>query len=73
MIDAEGIVQYNRSVMLPNDPYMLLSAVNMKLRDIGLSLEELCDREEASEEEVREKLAGIGYFYDESRRAFVVL
>lgn len=66
-------MQYNRSVMLPNDPYMLLSAVNMKLRDTALSLKELCDREEASEEEVREKLAGIGYFYDESRRTFAAL
>ena len=57
--------------MLPKDPYMLISAVNMKLRDGGLTLDELCEEEDISQEEVTEKLARIGYFYDENSRKFV--
>lgn len=57
--------------MLPNDPYMLLSAVNMKLRDGGCSLEELCENEDASLEEVVEKLSSIGYTYNEEQRKFI--
>ena len=59
--------------MLPNDPFMLLSAVNMKLRDGNQSLDELCEDEELSAEEVKEKLSGIGYVYDERRRTFIPL
>ena len=57
--------------MLPSDPYMLFSAVNMKLRDSGVSLEDLCEDEDISSEEVKAKLLGIGYVYDEIRRTFV--
>ena len=57
--------------MLPNDPYMLFSIVNMKLRDSGLSLDELCEEEDISAEEITEKLARIGYIYDENSRKFV--
>ncbi len=69
MIDGKGRFRYNRG-MLPNDPYMLLSAVNMKLRD-GVSLDDLCADENVSEEELFRKLEAIGYFYDEERRTFV--
>ena len=72
MIDGEAVSGYNRA-MLPNDPYMLLSAVNMKLRDGDCSLEELCADEDASLEEVVKKLSSIGYTYDEEKRAFVAL
>ena len=61
---------YNRA-MLPNDPYMLLSAVNMKLRDGELTLEELAAQEDISAEEIIQKLKGIGYLYDEKSRRFV--
>ena len=59
--------------MLPKDPYMLISAVNMKLRDSGLTLEELCEEEDISLEEVVANLARIGYCYDEKRRAVVAM
>ena len=59
--------------MLPNDPYMLFSAVNMKLRDSGATLGELCEEEDISAEEVKAKLLKIGYVYDETRRTFVAL
>ncbi len=70
MIDGRDGFVYN-GTMLPKDPYMLLSAVNMKLRDGGFSLKDLCAEEDVSAEEIKEKLGGIGYFYDENRRAFV--
>ena len=49
---------------------MLLSAVNMKLRDTQKSLDELCEDEEISVEELKVKLLKIGYRYDEGRRTF---
>lgn len=70
MIDGKRVSGYNRA-MLPNDPYMLLSAVNMKLRDGDSSLEELCDNEDASLEEVVAKLQNIGYSYDKEQRKFI--
>lgn len=63
-------VLYNKT-MLPKDPYVLFSAVNMKLRDSGLSLAEFCEEEEIAIEEVTQKLAEIGYIYDENSRKFV--
>ena len=52
---------------------MLLSAINMKLRDGELSLDGLCEDEDVLKEEVIAKLAAIGYVYDEKRRAFVAM
>ena len=70
MIDYPTRDLYNRA-MLPSDPYMLFSAVNMKLRDSGVPLEDLCEDEDISAEEVKAKLLKIGYVYDETRRTFV--
>ena len=70
MIDELSQGLYNRA-MLPGDPYMLFSAVNMKLRDGGLTLEELASEEDISAEEIKEKLARIGYVYDEKRKMFI--
>ena len=39
--------------MLPNDPIMLMSVVNTKLRDIYPSLERLCDDLDISERSLR--------------------
>ena len=41
--------------MLPNDPAMLLSYINMKLRDQYDSLERLCYDLDISESEIVEK------------------
>ncbi len=49
--------------MLPNDPFMLLSAVNMKLRDNGWTISELCDIENIDESELIAKLNGAGFTY----------
>ena len=55
---------------IPNDPVMLLSFVNMKLRDIYLSLEALCDDIDISESELCEKLRAINYEYDSKTNQF---
>ncbi len=57
--------------MLPEDPVMLLSYVNLKLRDYYTSLEELCEDLEADREAILEKLGGIDYSYDREKNQFV--
>lgn len=56
---------------LPEDPVMLLSVINTKLRDDYPSLDALCEDMQVDREELTTKLKGIDYEYDESRRQFV--
>ena len=46
---------------LPQDANILLSYVNLKLRDFYSSLDAMCE----------EKLSGIGYGYDPEKNQFV--
>ncbi|MDE5943112.1 MAG: DUF4250 domain-containing protein [Clostridia bacterium] len=55
---------------LPQDDFILLSLVNTKLRDIYGSLNGLCEEEGVSRESIEERLARIGYAYDEEANAF---
>ncbi|SCI76928.1 Uncharacterised protein [uncultured Flavonifractor sp.] len=57
--------------MLPQDPVILLSYLNTKLRDQYPSLEALCDDLQADAGEITEKLKAIGYDYDPQRNQFV--
>lgn len=57
--------------MIPKDPVMLLSFINLKLRDYYSGLQALCDDLDVSEAELREKLGGIDYHYDEEKNQFV--
>jgi hypothetical protein len=57
--------------MLPKDPVMLLSFVNLKLRDFYGSLDTLCDDLDADRGEIESKLAGIDYHYDKEKNQFV--
>lgn len=57
--------------MIPKDPMMLLSFLNMKLRDFYSDLSALCEDLDVSEVEMKEKLATIGYVYDADRNQFV--
>lgn len=57
--------------MIPQDPVMLLSFINLKLRDYYGSLEQLCDDLGVNEQEIRDKLASIDYHYNEERNQFV--
>lgn len=52
------------------DPNMLLSIINMKLRDQYSSLNLLCDDLELSEKDIINKLESIGYNYNESENQF---
>lgn len=45
------------------DPYILLSAVNMQLRDEYSSLEELCKVHDISQDELVNKLKAAGFEY----------
>jgi hypothetical protein len=58
-------------MQLPNDPAMLLSFVNLKLRDFYKSLDEMCDDMDADREAIERKLSKIGYEYDRSQNRFV--
>ena len=57
--------------MIPKDPVMLLSFINLKLRDYYRNLEACCDDLDIDREELTQKLSGIGYMYDEQRNQFV--
>lgn len=56
---------------LPRDPAILLSFINMKLRNDYPSLAALCDDLDADEEEIRNILASIGYAYSKEKNAFI--
>lgn len=55
---------------LPQDPMMLFSVINMKLRDQYASLDELCEDMNVNKEELTEKLAAFGFEYSEENNKF---
>ncbi|MBQ3482299.1 MAG: DUF4250 domain-containing protein [Oscillospiraceae bacterium] len=57
--------------MLPNNPMILLSWVNTKLRDEYESLAALCEDHELDETALKEKLAAVGFDYDAAQNRFV--
>lgn len=57
--------------MIPNDPIILLSYINTKLRDFYSSLDELCDDMELQKSEIENKLAAVGYRYQKERNQFI--
>lgn len=56
--------------MVPKDPVMLLSYVNMQLRDHYSSLEDCCLSLDIVQQELETKLASINYFYDSKSNQF---
>lgn len=56
--------------MLPQDPNILLSYVNTKLRDEYSSLDALCGGLDADRAALVEKLEAAGYAYDPSANQF---
>ncbi|MDE6761802.1 MAG: DUF4250 domain-containing protein [Lachnospiraceae bacterium] len=56
---------------IPNDPMMLLSYINTKLRDEYKNLNELCDDLELQQSELTKKLSSIDYAYNEELNRFV--
>ncbi|HIW80047.1 MAG TPA: DUF4250 domain-containing protein [Candidatus Acetatifactor stercoripullorum] len=57
--------------MLPKDPAMLLSFVNMKLRDYYKDIDALCQDMELDKKELEQSLASIDYHYNKERNQFV--
>lgn len=56
---------------IPNDPMMLLSFLNMKLRDFYPDLNALCQDLELDKDAIVDKLAAIDYHYDVGLNRFV--
>ncbi len=55
---------------IPNDPAILLSYINTKLRDEYPSLDELCSSLCIEKADVERRLALIGYSYDPEKNKF---
>ena len=55
---------------LPQEPIMLMSFINLKLRDFYPSLEALCEDLDIDRSELEEKLKTVGYEYDEANKRF---
>lgn len=60
----------NKEQILSMDTHILLSVINMKLRDEFSSLKDLCSSYEVNTKEIEEKLKIIGYGYNESTNQF---
>lgn len=57
--------------MLPNDPMILLSYINTKLRDDYPTLDALCDDLQAEKTEIEAKLKVIDYTYNAELNKFI--
>ena len=56
---------------IPNDPIMLLSYINTKLRDDYPDLDLLCEDLNLNKDALTNKLASINYTYDASLNRFL--
>lgn len=57
-------------MQLPQDPMMLMSFINMKLRDSYSSLDLLCEDLNLNKEELIQTLANAGFEYNQSTNKF---
>lgn len=57
--------------MIPKDPAILLSFVNMKLRDSYSSLDDLCADLDVEPAVISAALSALDYHYDSGRNQFV--
>lgn len=57
-------------MILPKDPMMLFSVVNMKLRDSYASLDALCDDLDVDKQELQQTLAKAGFEYSSEYNKF---
>lgn len=56
---------------LPNNPFVLLSYINTKLRDNYSSLDELIDDLDLNKDEIITTLKSINYEYDSNLNKFI--
>lgn len=57
--------------MLPQDPMILLSYINLKLRDNYSSLDALCDDLDEDKNAIIDTMKSAGYVYNENTNQFV--
>lgn len=55
---------------LPEDPVMLYSFINMKLRDSYSSLDALCEDMDVEKDVIMQKLKTVGFEYNPSKNRF---
>ncbi len=55
---------------LPEDPMMLYSFINMKLRDLYPSLDALCEDMDVEKSDIIRKLKSVGFEYSPERNRF---
>ena len=56
---------------IPNDPVMLVSFLNLKLRDNYASFDTLCEDLQLNKEEIEKKLDTIDYHYKPEHNQFL--
>lgn len=56
--------------MIPEDPFILLSFINMKLRDEYGSLDALADGLDVDVNDIKSRLESVGFKYDASQNQF---
>lgn len=56
---------------IPQEPVILLSFVNTKLRDYYKTLEDLCKSLEINQVELTSKLSQIEYYYSQEKNQFI--
>ena len=56
---------------LPQDPFILFSYINTKLRDNYASLDILCESLDIDKDELIKKMATIGMLYDATLNKFI--
>ncbi len=64
------IAKSQLTMTLPEDPMMLFSLINMKLRDQYASLDELCDDLHIDENLLVRKLKNAGFEYSREQNKF---
>lgn len=69
MIDVER--QEVDEMALPKDPYMLLSVLNMKLRDVYPDVEALCEDMDEDISEISAAMEELGYEYSKDANQFI--
>ena len=57
--------------MLPKDPVMLLSVINLKLRDYYKDLDSLCEDLAVEKNDIIQQLETINYHYNTENNQFV--
>lgn len=66
----ENCRQKENKKMIPQDPIMLLSFVNLKLRDHYPDPDTMCEDLDISRTELEEKLKSAGYIYDREQNRY---